>query len=803
MPKKLQEYERKRDFRRTPEPGADGDGTEGFQRFVVQEHHATRLHWDLRLEHEGALASWAIPNGIPEDPDDNRKAVHTEDHPLEYLTFEGDIPEGNYGAGKMTIWDRGNYELHKWEPRKVVLTFHGERLQGRYALFQAGRSEKDWLIHRMDPAADPVREPMPENVVPMMAKLGTLPAREDGWAYEIKWDGVRAIAYSEPGRLRLESRNLNEITAQYPEVRPLNRALSSHTAVLDGEIVAFDADGRPSFERLQQRMHLTGEAQIRRRAQDHPVVYVIFDLLYLDGHSLMGLPYSERRARLEELALDGPAWQTPSHSVGGGSELLAASAARGLEGIVAKRLECPYEPGRRGNNWLKVKNTRRQELVIGGWLPGEGRRSGDIGALLMGHFEGGDFRFAGKVGTGFGQKELDMLARRLEPLARRDTPFSGRQPQKHARFVEPELVAEIEFGEWTKERILRHPSYKGLRDDKDAREVVLETPGEQVPALATTTATGPSLAQLIGREIPRGGTELSVEGRVLKLTNLGKTLFPKAGFTKGMLIDYYAQMAPLVLPHLHGRPLALKRYPDGVEGTKFWEKECPPFKPDWVRTAPVWSERKDADINFCVVEDLPSLLWVANAADIELHPLLSVADALDRPTALVFDLDPGPSADIVSCCDVAVALRGMFGQLGLESFAKTSGGQGMQVYVPLNTDVTYDETKPFAKAVAETMESGMPGRVVARMTKSLRKGKVLVDWSQNDRHKSTVCAYSLRGKERPTVSMPVSWDEVSAAQASGGERALHFEWKDALERVERDGDLFAAVLTLRQRLPAG
>jgi bifunctional non-homologous end joining protein LigD len=778
MAKKLAEYERKRDFKRTPEPGgpaADG-GDADFRRFVVQEHHATRLHWDLRLEHEGALASWAVPNGIPEDPDDNRKAVHTEDHPLEYLTFEGQIPEGNYGAGKMTIWDRGTYELHKWEPRKVVLTFHGERLRGRYALFQAGRSEKDWLIHRMDPAVDEAREPMPEHVVPMMAKLAELPARDDGWAFEIKWDGVRALAYSEPGRLRLESRNLNDITAQYPEVRPLNRALSSHTALLDGELVAFDPEGRPSFERLQQRMHLTGESQIRRRAQDYPVVYVVFDLLYLDGHSLMSLPYSERRARLEELGLDGPAWQTPGHSEGGGRKLLEASAKQGLEGIVAKRMDCSYEPGKRSSNWLKVKTKQRQELVIGGWLPGEGRRSGDIGALLMGYHEDGEFRFAGKVGTGFGQKELDMLGRRLEPLARDTSPFSGRQPQKRARFVEPELIAEIEFGEWTKERMLRHPSYKGLREDKSAEEVVLETAEVTIPE--------------------RGNAEIEVEGRAVKLTNLGKTLFPKAKFTKGMLVDYYARMAPFVLPHLHARPLALKRYPDGVEGTKFWEKECPPFKPDWVRTVGVWSERKEAEINFCVVGDLPSLLWIANAADIELHPSLSVADDLDRPTALVFDLDPGPPAGLDECCAVARALRGMFQQFGLESFVKTSGGKGLQVYVPLNTEVTYDETKPFAKAVAETMENGMPDLVVSRMTKTLRKGKVLVDWSQNDRHKSTVCVYSLRGKERPTVSMPLAWEELDDP------RALYFEWSDALERAERDGDLFAEVLTLKQRLPA-
>ena len=742
----LREYERKRDFGKTPEPGPAAAGEpEGLPRFVVQEHHATRLHWDLRLEHDGTLASWAVPNGIPEDPEDNRKAVHTEDHPLEYLTFEGEIPEGSYGAGRMTIWDTGTYELHKWEPQKVVLTFHGERLQGRYALFQAGKSEKDWLIHRMDPAADPEREPMPEHVVPMMAKLAKLPADDGGWAYEIKWDGVRAIAYSEPGRLRLESRNLNDLTAQYPEIRPLNRALSSHPAVLDGEIVAFDADGRPSFERLQQRMHLTGESEIRRRARDHPVVFVIFDLLYLDGHSLMGLPYAERRARLAALALEGPAWQTPSHSVGGGAELLKASAERGLEGVMAKRLDGPYEPGKRASHWLKVKTKQRQELVIGGWLPGEGRRSGEIGALLMGYHEDGELRFAGKVGTGFGQKELDMLARELAPLERDSSPFVGKQPQKGARFVEPRLVAEIEFGEWTRERMLRHPSYKGLRDDKPAEQVVLETAHEP-PA----------------PEPPRK----------VRRTNVDKVLYPATGFTKGELIAYYERIGEVILPHLHGRLVSVKRYPDGVEGKKWWERDHR-------------------------IDDLPTLLEFANKAAIELHPMLAAADAPDRPTVLAFDLDPGPPADIGLCCEVAIALRGMLDRLGLESFAKTSGGKGIQVYVPLNSDVTYDGTKPFAKAVAETMENGMPDRVVSRMTKSLRKGKVLVDWGQNDRNKSTVCAYSLRGKEWPTVSTPVAWEELEDPGA------LRFEWRDALERVERDGDLFAPVLTLKQRLPAG
>ncbi len=743
---KLRDYERKRDFERTPEPGAEGpaDGSD-LPRFVVQEHHATRLHWDLRLEHDGVLASWAVPNGIPEDPDENRKAVHTEDHPLEYLEFEGDIPKGNYGAGRMTIWDRGTYELHKWEPRKVVLSFHGERLQGRYALFQAGKSEKDWLIHRMDPPADLGREQMPEHVVPMLARLGELPAKDGGWAYEIEWDGVRTIAYSEPGRLRLESRNLNDITAQYPEVRPLNRALSSHTAVLDGELVAFDADGRPSFERLQQRMHLTGEAQVRRRAQDHPVVYLIFDLLYLDGHSLMDLPYSERRARLEELGLEGPAWQTPSHTVGGGKRLLEATAKQGLEGIMAKRMDCRYEPGKRASHWIKVKTKQRQELVVGGWLPGEGRRSGEIGALLLGYFEDGEFRFAGKVGTGFGQKELEMLGRKLAPRERESSPFVGKQPQKAARFVEPKLVAEIEFTEWTKEGMLRHPSYKGLRDDKPAELVVRETAQEPPPPEPQ---------------------------RKVRRTNVDKVLFPAAGFTKGELISYYERIGEVILPHLHGRLVSVKRYPNGVEGKKWWERDHR-------------------------IDDLPTLLEFANKAAIELHPHLTAVDAPERPTSLVFDLDPGPPADIGTCCEVATALRGMLSQVGLETFVKTSGGKGLQVYAPLNTEATFDETKPFAKAVAETMEQGMPALVVSRQAKTLREGKVLVDWGQNDPTKSMVSAYSLRGKERPTASVPVEWEELDEPAA------LVFEWNDVLERVERDGDLFAPVLTLQQKLPAG
>ena len=479
--KKLNEYERKRSFEKTPEPRGGKKPKRPKRakgnRFVVHEHHARRLHWDLRLEHDGALASWALPKGVPQDPKQNRLAVRTEDHPLEYLEFEGEIPKGEYGAGKIEVWDCGTYEAEKFRDDEVILTFAGERVKGKYALFQT--KGDNWMIHRMDPPLDPEREPMPKQLKPMLATLAArLPHDEEDWAYEIKWDGVRAIAYSESGSLRLESRNLREITSHYPELRALAAALGAREAVFDGEVVAFDDGGRPSFELLQSRMNLASEAAVRRRMADCPVTYLIFDLLYLDGRSLVDLPYAERRKRLEQLELEGPSWQTPSHHRGEGKALLRLTQERGLEGLVAKRLDSRYLPGRRSRAWLKVKNIRSQELVIGGWLPGQGRRAGTIGAILVGYYEDHDggrrLRYAGRVGSGFTEAELRRLAGMLEPLKTRQSPFEGRQPPKQSVFVEPRLVAEIAFREWTAARTLRAPVYKGLRADKDPAEVVLE-----------------------------------------------------------------------------------------------------------------------------------------------------------------------------------------------------------------------------------------------------------------------------------------------------------------------------------------
>jgi bifunctional non-homologous end joining protein LigD len=769
---KLETYRSKRSAQKTPEPMGEQEAAGDGRRFVIQEHHATRLHWDLRLEHDGVLVSFAIPNGLPEAPKDNRLAVHTEDHPLEYLEFEGEIPKGQYGAGTMRVWDRGTYEELKWEPRKIEVLLNGERAQGRYALFPIDKDDdpKNWMIHRMDPPADEAAgAPMPEKIVPMMARTATLPRDDEQWAFEVKWDGVRAICHSEPGRMRLHSRNLLDITPRYPEVGRLNRALSHHRAILDGEIVALDGEGRPSFGALQRRMHVGSESTVRRLAKEAPVTYVIFDLLWLDGRSLMDLPYTERRAHLAKLELgDGGRWRVPDYVVGHGEQLLAATAEQGLEGVIAKRLDSTYQPGQRTPAWLKIKNTSRQEVVVGGWVPGDGKRRDRIGALLVGvRDDDGGLRHIGRVGTGFTETELDRLAELLRPLEREDSPFAPGGPKipKGAVFADPELVAEVEFREWTDGGQLRAPSYKGLRDDKPSELVVREEANAVVAEVA---------------------------GRQVKLSNLDKVLYPEVGFAKRDVIDYFARVAPAALPHLEGRALTLKRYPNGVDAAFFYEKNAPSHRPEWVTTARVGS------IDYVVVDGEATLVWLANLADLELHTSLALADAPERPTLVAFDLDPGPPATVVECCRVAELLRGMFEGLGLECYAKTSGSKGMQVYLPLNSEATFAQTKAFAKAVAELLAREEPGLVVARQTKSARAGKVLVDWGQNDVNKTTVSVYSLRAMARPTVSTPVTWDEVRAAKVP---EDLTFAAPDVLRRVDEHGDLFAPVLTLVQRLP--
>jgi len=481
----LDEYRRKRDPERTPEPVPAPDATPrgDDDTFVIQEHHATALHWDVRLERDGVLVSWAVPRGLPTEPGSIRLAVHTEDHPIEYATFEGDIPKGEYGGGRMFIWDRGRYETEKWTDREVAVVLHGERVQGKYVFFKGGgkgggkggarggrEGERDWMVRRSDPPQDPDWEPLPEVIAPMLATPGALPSPADdaNWAYEFKWDGVRALARVEGGRVQLTARNGGDITAGYPDLRQLGADLGSTQVILDGEIVAL-RDGRPSFAALQNRMHVSNPTQARRLAERYPVTYLIFDVLHIDGRSCLQLPYAQRRELLEALGLDGPRWQTSPSFPGDGAVILDAATQQQLEGVMAKRLTSRYQPGRRSADWLKITALRTAEVVIGGWRPGNGKRAGMIGSLMLGLPADGGLRYVGQVGTGFTEDVLQSLTTRLRGMERSRSPFVNEIPRDRAvgaRWVEPDLVGEVVFREWTPDGRLRIASWRGLRPDK-------------------------------------------------------------------------------------------------------------------------------------------------------------------------------------------------------------------------------------------------------------------------------------------------------------------------------------------------
>ncbi len=809
----LEEYRKKRDPERTPEPvpaqGALPAGNNDT--FVIQEHHATRLHWDVRLERDGVLVSWAVPKGLPDVPGDIRLAVHTEDHPMEYATFSGEIPKGEYGGGRMFIWDRGRYETLKWSDREVAVVFDGERAKGRYTFFRSGKDSKDWMVRRSEPARQAGFARLPELVEPMLASPGGLPPedQDDEWAYEFKWDGVRAMARVEGGRLQLFSRKGNDITVTYPELRKLGEELGATQVWLDGEVVAME-DGRPSFPALQQRMHVQNDRQARNLANAVPVTYLVFDVLYLDGRSCTDLPYSERRALLDGLELRGPNWNTSPSYAAAGAAMVETAREQELEGIIAKRLTSRYFPGRRSADWIKIKEVTTIEVLIGGWRPGEGRRSGTIGSLMLGVPTDAGLRYVGQVGTGFTDKALAALAERLAPLTRSSPPFFDEVPAyraKGAHWIEPTLVGEVEFRNWTPDGRLRAPSWRGLRSDLDPadleREAVPDAPvpspvAAEEPAESPDAATDEPAerADEPADEPQPQNVLVEVEGRRLRLSNLDKVLYPDTGFTKGQVINYYSRVAPVLLGHLAARPVTLRRWPDGVMAQPFYEKNAARGAPEWVRTVRVetpGSTRGYETLDFVVLDDLPSLVWSANMAALELHlPQWTVSSSGERqtPDLLVFDLDPGPPATIVECCEVALLVRELLASRGLSAYAKTSGSKGMQLYAPVRTSAA-EQTSAFAKAVAETLAASRPDLVVARMAKNLRPRKVFIDWSQNNRYKTTIAPYSLRGRPAPTVSTPITWDEVAACRHPND---LVFTADDVLDRLDDLGDLLAPLL---------
>ena len=763
----LDEYRKRRDPERTPEPFGRGGRRAGAPIFVVQRHAARRLHYDFRLERDGALASWAVPKGVPLEPGVQHLAVHVEDHPLEYARFEGEIPQGQYGAGTVEIWDRGTYELVEEKPDGgLTVRLHGRKLEGLWALVPARLSgdEKNWLIikKKEDTGARALHS---APYAPMLATLVAEPPRGEDWLFEVKWDGFRALATVAAGEATLVSRNGNDLTERFAGVaREVGRAVRSPAAVLDGEVCALDERGRPSFSAMQQG------------AAAH--VYFVFDLLELEGEPLVGCPLEERRARLAELLDPGNAAVRLSEAFADGAALLTAAKEQGLEGIVAKRAGSPYRPGKRGRDWLKVKSESRQELVVCGYTRGKGRREQSLGALVLGVQRGGELEWAGNVGSGFDEAEIDRLLRKLRPLERTAPPFARvpkmpRVRQEDVVWVAPKLVAEVKFVEWTHDGHLRSPSYLGLREDKAPAQVRREEP--------------------LGPEIRRGR-------RVLALSNLAKLFWPEEGITKGDLIAYYRDVAPVLVPHLRGRPFTMKRYPDGWQGSHFFQKDAPKHMPDWI---PRWTyptvareTRKARTIEAPLVNDELALLWMVNMGCIDMNAWHSRIDRPDRPDWVLFDLDPPEEGGFRDTVRVALLVKEALDALGLESFPKTSGSKGMHILVPVARRHTHAETRRLAEVVAGALERAHPGLVTTAFRKAKRRG-VLIDANQNGEGKTIASVYSVRPRAGAAVSSPLRWDEVTEDLDP---RDLTMEV--VLDRVARHGDLYAPVLERRQSLTA-
>ena len=761
----LSEYRKKRDPKVTPEPfGSKKRGKKPI--FVVQRHDARRLHYDFRLERNGALASWAVPKGVPLEPGAKALAVHVEDHPLEYATFHGEIPAGQYGAGTVEIWDNGTYELLE-EKRNGQLTFelHGSRLQGRWSLVPAHMDgkEQNWLlIKRHD---DGEEDAVQGEYAPMLATLAQEVPAGAGWSFEVKFDGYRAIAYVRGGECELVSRNGNRLTERFAEVaKAIVKAAKSPNAVLDGEVCRVDAaTGRATFSELQQ-----GSGTL---------VYYAFDLLELDGEPLVGEPLEVRRELLRKL-LDGRTKTVSfSESFDDGAALFGVAKEQGLEGVIAKRAGSTYQQGKRTRDWLKVKTENVQEFVVAGYTRGAGRRAGTFGSLVLAVNEGDELRYVGNVGTGFDDAEIRRLLKLLRPLHRDTPPFPAvpkmpRVRKGDVQWVEPELVAQVRFGEWTHDGRLRHPAYQGIRADKAAGEVTREEP----------------LAEVV-----RAGK------RELRLSNLDKVFWPEEQITKGDLLGYYRAVAPVLLPHLRDRPFTMRRYPDGAAGKAFFQKDAPKHMPEWIpthRALVSTRERSPAKkwVDFPLVNDELALLWMVNMGCIDMNTWYSRVDKPDRPDFVLFDLDPTPEVPWSQTIEVALILKELLDALELESFPKTSGGKGFHVLVPLDRRSTFEDSRQFSEFVAGAIARAHPKLATTEWSKARRRG-VLIDSNQNGEGKTIASVYSVRPKPNAPVSTPLRWDEVNDKL-----NPSIYTMSVVLERVRMYGDLYAGVLTTRQSL---
>lgn len=828
----LKKYNDKRDFRSTSEPpGRKRRGGKKLH-FVVQRHAASRLHYDFRLEVDGVLKSWAIPKGPSLNASDKRLAMMVEDHPLEYRTFEGTIPQGNYGAGEVEIWDKGYYvplTQGKGEnPNKVMreeinngslkFVLHGEKLQGEFALVKIkdAKQENAWLLikhkdefsvkkkysaedyissdskvtayldkkKKAHPSKKVVpisraknykkteKDKFPEIIKPMLCKIEDTPFDSKEWAFEIKWDGYRAIADLRGTKVKLYSRNGKDFTSTFSNIANALQ-LQVYDMVLDGEIIAYDAQGKPSFQRLQNMEEENQQA----------VVFQVFDLLWLNGHSTMELTYLQRKELLSEALQQHELIQYHDFVLEKGKKFFEQARRLGLEGIIAKRVDSSYTPQIRSSEWLKIKVDQTDEVLICGFTAPKGSRK-HFGSLVLGKFSEGQLVFCGHVGTGFKDKDLEMLARKMKRFIRKTSPFPER-PKINGKttWLTPKLVAEIKFTELTKELIYRHPVFMHLRKDKRAEEVDFNMD-------KMLSEVKPSLKMKSQKNFSGDDKLLRIGRHKVKITNPDKVYFPQLEITKGMVMDYYQQMAPYILPHLKNRPQSMNRFPNGIEGQNFYQKDAADETPAWIATESIFSESTDKNIEYLVCNDKASLAYLNNLGCIELNPWTSKISDIECPTYMVLDLDPSENNNFDDVIEVALVVKEVLDDAKVKGYPKTSGSSGMHIYVPMGNKYPFAQVKDFAHLLMQLVQTRIPElTTLERSLKKRDKGKIYLDYLQNRRGQTLASVYSLRPRKEGTISMPLEWHEVKK-----GLKPTDFTVFNALDRVKEKGDLFKPVL---------
>ena len=750
----LREYRGKRDFSATPEPAPGGVAGSGAPRFVIQRHDARSLHFDLRLEVDGVLVSWAVPKGVPLRTDLRRLAVQTEDHPLEYLDFAGVIPTGQYGAGRMTVWDSGTYEVIGRTDGEWKIVLAGGVITGEYHLVRTGGDQ--WLLFRAAAAGPGIPDPAPRfgELRPMLPKLVDEPFDNPEWAFEVKWDGYRALALVGADGVRLQSRSGQDLSDEF-DLGDLRRAVFVQEAILDGEVATLGADGQADFGRLQRR--------------EGSLSLILFDVLYADGVWLLDQTWAVRRALLSRMVTPeaAPQVRISDEIIGRGKELFAAAAAQAVEGIVGKRMDSPYLPGQRSDAWRKVKVRQQDTFVVGGFTRGEGTRRATLGSVVVGEMIGGELHHRGQVGSGLTDDAAIELRARLNGLARSESPFC-------------DFDAPVEGPvTWVSPQVRCSVSYAELTDDARLRAPVLEK-------------------VLADEPTPASDKRVVADGeRRVTTTNLTKVYWEPEGITKGDLIDHYASVAEAIVPHLAGRAMILKRYPDGADAEPFFQHNIPPGAPDWLDRVELSRSDKpgSAPNTYVVVDDPLALLWVANLGCIDMNPWQSLAERPDEPTQVLFDLDPMDGVPFAKVVEVAHLVREQLEVLGLRGYPKTTGGSGMHIFVPIAPGLNYEVVRLFALAIADILVRERPGLVTSEVSKVKRGRRVYIDANQNGRGSSISCVYSLRPRRKAPFACPLHWDEVV-----DGLLPEHFTIGGAGRRLGEVGDLFAPVLDAPQDL---